>query len=157
MKIAKIMMLIAAAIIVCSCDKGENWWGKGPKPDYGVFSFNEKETVVEVGKETKSFRLEGRYLKAPDEKYVGQVCCLVKQEESTALHDKHFRNDEPARFCQAEGNNFYLDVTLFPENITEEVRIVYFVPLTTDNFNDSETWPDRIGETTVVLRPVTDR
>lgn len=157
MKTAKIMMLIAAAIIVCSCEKGENWWGKGPKPDYGVFSFNEKETVVEVGKETKSFRLEGRYLKAPDGKNAGKVGFFVEKEKSTAIHDKHFCNDETARFSQAEDNNFYLDVTLFPENITEEVRIVYFVPLTTDNFNDSETWPDRIGETTVVLRPVTDR
>lgn len=106
MKIAKIMMLIAAAIIVCSCDKGENWWGKGPKPDYGVFSFNEKETVVEVGKETKSFRLEGRYLKAPDEKNAGRVGLFIKQEESTARHGNHFRNDEAARFSRAEGNIF---------------------------------------------------
>jgi|GEM_PF-3468638 len=151
-----IIFLIGILTLV-SCDKGENWWGKGPKPDYGVFSFNEKETVVEVGKETKSFRLEGRYLKAPDEKHVGKVGFFVKQQESTALHGKHFRNDETARFSQAEGNNFYLDVTLFPENITEEVRIVYFVPLTTDDFNDSDTWPDRIGETTVVLRPATDK
>ncbi len=106
-----------------------------------------------IDKSTKSFRLEGRYLKAPDDKHAGSVGFFVKQDESTALPGKHFRNDETARFSQGEGGNFYLDVALFPENITEEVRIVYFVPLNTDNFDDSQKWPNRIGETTVILRP----
>ena len=56
---------------------------------------------------------------------------------------------------KGENGNFYLDVALLPENITEEVRIVYFVPLNTDNFDGSQTWPNRIGETTVILRPAT--
>ncbi len=147
-----IIFLIGLLTFV-SCDKGENWWGKGPKPEPGVFSFNAKETVVAIDKSTKSFRLEGRYLKAPDEKHAGNVGFFVKQDESTAIHGKHFRNDETARFSQGENGNFYLDVALLPENITEEVRIVYFVPLNTDNFDDSQTWPNRIGETTVILRP----
>ena len=56
-----IIFLIGLLTFV-SCDKGENWWGKGPKPEPGVFSFNAKETVVAIDKSTKSFRLEGRYL-----------------------------------------------------------------------------------------------
>lgn len=147
-----IIFLIGLLTFV-SCDKGENWWGKGPKPEPGVFSFNAKETVVVIDKDTKSFCLEGRYLKAPDERHAGYVGFSVKQDESTAIHGKHFRNDETARFSQGENGNFYLNVALFPDNITEEVKIVYFVPLNTDNFSDSETWPNRIGETTVILRP----
>lgn len=151
-----IIFLIGILALV-SCDKGENWWGKGPKPEPGVFSFNEKETVITIDKDTKSFRLEGSYLEAPDEKHAGHVGLIVLEEESTALHGTHFLNDETARFSQAENGNFYLDVALFPDNITEEVKITYFVPLYTDDFNDAQKWPNRIGETTVVLRPLTDR
>lgn len=44
----RIFIFLIGSLALVSCDKGENWWGKGPKPEPGVFSFNEKdiETLI---------------------------------------------------------------------------------------------------------------
>jgi len=44
-------------------------------------------------------------------------------------------------------------VTIYPENIIEEVRIGYYLPSVVPDFENTETYPGRIDEITVILRP----
>ena len=148
----RLWMITALAGALTACESG-NWWGDGPEPNYGVFTFDTAEQTVEVTPATQSVRIEGRYLKPADEKHRGSVM-LMLSETTTARNGKHFLYDRNmVAFTEGENGTFYSDVTIYPENITEEVRICYYLPSVRSNSNDPETYPDRINELTVILRP----
>ncbi|MDE6446005.1 MAG: hypothetical protein K2L06_03985 [Alistipes sp.] len=151
MKRSIIFLALVWALVSCEND---NWWGDGPEPNYGLFTFERTEQIVEVTPKTKSFRLEGRYLEPADEKRRGYILLQFVPEESTAVRGKHFRFEETLpKFSEQEDGKYCTEVTIYPENITEEVRICYNVP--GNMAIDPEAYPERIGQTTVVLRPAT--
>jgi len=145
------IIFLALVWALASC-KNDNWWGDGPEPNYGLFTFERTEQTVEVTPETKSFRLEGRYLEPADENRRGYILLQLETEATTAVKGKHFRHEETLpRFSETENGKYSTEITIYPENITEEVRISYYVP---GNIAiATEAHPERIGRTTIVLRP----
>lgn len=154
MKHPKLPILLATLAWALTACESDNWWGDGPEPNYGLFTFERTEQVVEVPPETESFRLEGRYLKPADENRKGNILLQLVPEATTAVRGKHFRYEETLpKFSEQEDGKYCTEVTIYPENITEEVRICYDVP--GNMAVDPEAYPERIGQTTVVLRPTT--
>ncbi|MDE7355486.1 MAG: hypothetical protein K2N21_01760 [Rikenellaceae bacterium] len=152
MKISKLLkqplLLLLAVLTATACNKGEIEFG-----EFGVFEFNEIETIIYIDKDTKSFKLTGHYLKDADPEYDGWIFPEFMPQSSTAIDGKHFVNDQYAKFSKGENGNYYLDVTIFPDNITEEVKLEYFVSLTISDNQTPDMWPQRIDQTTIILRP----
>ncbi len=142
------LLLLLAVLAVASCNKGEMEFG-----EFGVFTFNERETVVYIDKDTKSFKLTGHYLKDADPEYDGWIFPEFMPQSSTAIDGKHFVNDQYAKFSKGENGSYYSDVTIFPDNITEEVKLEYYVPFTSTDDQTPDMWPQRIDQTTIILRP----
>ena len=98
---------------------------KEPDIDYSVFGylyFKEKSTIVEVDKDTKSFKLEA-ISGDMTMSYISYVVYL-NAEETTAEDGVHFVKKETV-FEYGEGADIFMNVELIPENITSEVQIVY--------------------------------
>lgn len=92
---------------------------------FNNFSFATDELIVEVDETTTSFRIEGEY---PVE-FDHNPWVRLDIGSTTAKHKIHFINTGDmggiGDFTQSDGLKIYRDVTILPENITEEVRLFY--------------------------------
>lgn len=100
------------------------------------FAFVRSELIVEVDKSTKSFPIE-LVLIYDDDSNIESNKVLFDQENSTAKDKTHFVNELDVALLKSDsspiakfklredGKTYYKDVTLIPENITEEVVIYY--------------------------------
>ena len=149
----RILLCLIVALAALSCEKNNGWEVK----NYGVFSFKEAETVVEVTPDTRSFRLEGLYLAKPDAEVEGLVQLFIVKDETTAVPGIHFGFSDSdyyiGMFSKGDNGVYYMDIDLIPENIRSEMQVVFYNVLITDDFGAAELFPHRIAETKVIFRP----
>lgn len=148
-------MIFAAAVLLTAC-KDDNWWGDGPEPNWGVFAFEEAQTIVDVDSQTKSFKLKGHYLEPADKKRHGKVYTEFVASSSTAKPNVHFKyefvNTFFTDFTEDADKIMHAEIPIYPENITEEVTIVYYIGIILIG-DEPDKYPDAIRKTTIILRP----
>ena len=173
----KKLIIVAAVAIFAACDKTE----KTPsEAEYGVFSFDEAESIVPVSPSTGSCDLKCHYIKMPADKYYG-IWPLVwfDERKSTALPNVHFVDETIFPFTGNGSANLNFELKLIPENITEEVSLVLKTRATMKNvafsydeesgslelfgaidpttgapYEEQSSYDGFIGETKIILRPV---
>ena len=124
-KIFLTAVCICFAAFTMSCeDDSYPWENQGPPNN---FTFKQSELIVEVDETTTSFRIEGEF----SEKFSTYGLVGLDTLRTTAKHKIHFINtgehaDNIGDLTQSDGLKAYRDVTILPENITEEVAISYF-------------------------------
>ena len=141
--------MLSLSIAFTNCTNGDNLNPlTGEEYNPNNFGFETSELVVEVAPDIKSFRINGEFDNfAPDNPYVN-----LDKVNTTAKHKVHFINtpvgsDGIGEFTFLEGKKMYKDVVILPENITEEVRILYYI-------YPFEGYPESfIYKLTVILRP----
>lgn len=117
-----------------------------PESKYPHYGFPTKELIVDVTPDTKSFRIDLNAIN-----YIDLADVYFKDKESTGKDGLHFSNElnKGGEFQFTSFKHAYLDFPIYPENITEEVKLV-FIKLT---YGDEPL--SLIHEMTVVLRPKT--
>ena len=117
----KLFLLIATAItIIFTGCKDDDVVSK-----YSHSEFTTNKMNVDVTPETKSFRIELEF-----HNYVDRAVVLVDEIETTAKEGVHFSDEKKDNMLDgftlaADNKSAYRDIVIYPENITEEVVIVY--------------------------------
>jgi hypothetical protein len=136
----KLFLLVAAAITLTftGCKKEE------VTSKHSQAEFVTDKMTVDVTPETKSFRIEVKFLNRVD-----RVDVRVDEIETTAKAGVHFLDESKADDFTLSRDDMsgYKDVVIYPENITEEVVIVY----NKVRFPDEPA--DLINKLTVTLKP----
>ena len=153
----RVIFYLFAAIVVLSvaCNNEKPWYDDR---NYGIFTFNESETIVEVTPDMRSIRLEGHYLKRPDNSLDGVILLAVDNAETTAQRNVHYLYfDADYSWVilnkSASGDNYYYDVTIQPENIDREVCIVFFNTIVSNDLTEGSKYPERISSAKIILKP----
>jgi len=116
LKLAFICMLFV------SCDKNED----SHKLDYGVFSFDAEGSVVYVDSSTRSFDLKCHYIEMPSKELYGKWPLVeFDAARSTAVPGVHFVYVPIYRFDGDGGPELTYTLELIPENITEDVDMIF--------------------------------
>ncbi len=120
---------------------------------FNNFSFSTAEQIVEVDETTTSFRIEGEF---PIE-FTHNPWVWLNTTTTTAKHKFHFINTgdpgDIGEFTQSDGLKIYRDVTIIPENITEEVIISYSTSQVSCPYHPFVPGPNYTRDLTVRLRP----
>lgn len=147
MKISYLSAVLLSLVLLVGCNNNEYPYFTPVTPNY--FGFSTDEIVVDVTPDVRSFRIEGEFTDSAEP----QPYVTIQREGTTVKHNVHFINEilEGHRyigdFTIKDDKNIYKDVTIIPENITEEVRIIYF---------KEKDWQEPEGlikKLTVILRP----
>lgn len=148
--------MIAAAVVLLAGCKDDNAWYDNR--NYGVFTFNESEQVVEVTPDMRSFRLEGHYLKRPDSSLDGMLMMAVDDEETTAREGFHYLGFAGDYFWvlfdkNPSGDVYYYDVEIIPDNIDREMYISFFNVIISNDQQEGDNYPERISSVKIILKP----
>lgn len=143
------LLALLSLVLFVGCNSNFNPYPDNTDPNY--FQFSTDELVVDVTPNVKSFRIEGKFAHfseiRPD--------VTIQREGTTVKHNVHFINDVRegsnciGDFTILDDKKVYKDVTIIPENITEEVQIIYLK--IGRSFYEPE---DLTNQLTVILRPV---
>ena len=123
MKNIKLIMVIFAFLTIISCKKNTvaEIFSTPPTP----FHFFEKITIIEVDENVKSFELGGAFSEEPSFSDPNYFPVTLDIERTTAKHKVHFINNISYKYDRKEGLKVYQTIELIPENIKEEVQLVY--------------------------------
>lgn len=125
---------------------------------YGEFGFKQTEQIVNVNSNTHSFTIYGNWTEVKY-KYTNNglrhPAVYLNNEKSTAKAGIHFEKYSDLTsgtigvFIQdgTDENNRKKDIVIYPENIKEEVIILYSIPISGKNLKD------KVLEHKVILRP----
>lgn len=142
------LLALLSLVLLVGCKSDSNPYPDNPNPNY--FEFSTDELVVDVTPDVKSFRIEVEFAhvswRKPD--------ITIQREGTTVKHNVHFINEiiegtiNVGYFTIKDDKKVYKDVVIIPENITEEVRIIYIKQGRYVHEPD-----DLINQLTVILRP----
>ena len=117
----KLFLLIATAIIVTftGCTKDD------VVSKYSQYEFATDKINVDVTPETKTFRIELNF-----HNHIDRADVFVDEIETTAKEGVHFSDEKKENMLDgftlaSDNKSAYRDIVIYPENITEEVVIVY--------------------------------
>lgn len=144
-KINKLLAIAAIMLLVVSCN-GTKIIGPGTAKDALKCLFLEKETIIEVDKDVKSFQLVCELAYEP-EGYENYFPARLDPDRTTAKHKVHFINKTTKLYDKRDGVKLYQEVEIIPENIVEEVKIVYYID------NVKENYEIESDSTVIILKP----
>ncbi|MBS6459353.1 MAG: hypothetical protein KH375_04255 [Alistipes sp.] len=118
----RFLKLAFVCLLFVSCDKHED----SGNSDYGVFSFDSEGSVVYVDSSTRSFDLKCHYIEMPSKELYGKWPLVdFDAERSTAVPGVHFVYTPIRKFSGSGGAELTYTLELIPENITEDVDLIF--------------------------------
>lgn len=126
-----LVVLLLMLFVSCEGNSNEPYIRYTPIIDLDsqYMSFKEEMTIIEIDKDTKSFRLEGTFTGDIDFDDTAALDIFrIAADSTTAKHKVHFFNDVDANVVyDREKLEWFLDVELFPAEITSEIQIGYYI------------------------------